>query len=121
VLALRWVTAFSDLETGSSSSRLSMEPVEEGPCYFPRINGVFKLQYKAKDPNSAPNENCWIHVFSVENCIVIRVGESATRDHAHHADLIEKDRERIILFLPQPDFYLILLRSLASLIITNFI
>jgi len=43
------------------------------------------------------------------------------RDHAHHADLIEKDRERIILFLPQPDFYLILLRSLASLIITNFI
>lgn len=96
------MAAFSALETGSSSSsRLSMEPVEEGSCYFPRINGALELRYKAKDPDSVQNENRWIHVFSVENCIVIRVGESATRDHA---DLIEKDRERIILSLLQPDF-----------------
>lgn len=46
-----------------------MEPVEEGSCYFPRINGALKLRYKAKDPDSVQNKNRWIHVFNVENCI----------------------------------------------------
>lgn len=52
-----------------------MEPVEEGSCYFSRINGAFKLRYKAKDPDLVQNESCWIHEFSVKNRIVI-VSES---------------------------------------------
>lgn len=114
LICTRWVmAAFSDLETGSSSSRLSMEPVEEGSCYFPRINGALKPRYKAKDPDLAQNENRWIHVFSVEKCKPCR-----KVSNADHADLKGTVRGSFS-FLDPTWFYLALPRSSTPSIINS--